>query len=60
MMTIEQLRQTIDAFERDLKINKSGQFIFYSETGPVDLPLIRALFEVIERQQQEIDTLKAQ
>ena len=57
-MTVEQLRKEIDAYEQSLK-GKTGKVVAFTENGPANMGLIRALFEVVEQQQREIDQLKA-
>ena len=57
-MTVDQLRKEIDAYEQSLK-GKSGKVVAFSENGPANMGLIKALFDVVEQQQREIDALKA-
>jgi len=57
-MSVDQLRKEIEQYEQALK-GKTGKVVAFSENGPANMGLIRALFEVVVQQQREIETLKA-
>lgn len=56
-MTIQELKQKIEDYQSKLGSQMNGVVLF-SETGPANMGLIRALFEVVARQQREIDELR--
>lgn len=56
-MTIAQLRQKIADKEKELKEHE-GKMVRSSPAGPIGIDLIKALFEVVEQQQRDIDQLK--
>ncbi len=59
-MTIDELKLEVASYRRALtEKGKSGHMVKYTSAGPVGMPLIDKLVEVMEAQQQQIDDLKA-
>jgi hypothetical protein len=59
-MTIDELKLEVASYRRALtEKGKSGHLVKYTSAGPVGMPLIDKLLEVMESQQQQIDDLKA-
>ncbi len=56
-MTIEELKVKIDATAKQYG-EGAGMPLATSKDGPVGLPLIRAIYGVLERQQLEIHELR--
>ncbi|HEV2969535.1 MAG TPA: hypothetical protein VGY55_06045 [Pirellulales bacterium] len=59
-MTIDELRREIVSYRKALtEKGKAGHMVRFTSTGPVGMPLIDKLVEVMEMQQRQIDDLRA-
>ena len=57
-MTVDELKSYLDKSRQQSKDN-TGKVMMCSERGPVGFEIIQHLIQVLEQQQDEIDTLKA-
>lgn len=57
-MTVTELRQAIATYEKDLKDDKSGSVVVFSENGPANMGLIRSISEVLAKLESRIAQLE--